>query len=316
MHLSCPIRGLANPRLRRLAKCVVVTLITLNVLTIAGCATGTGASSKNSAESKRVHALELKIKKQRSILQDLKERNMVLEKREHLRRVDQAVSASEEIGESIGEPIVQSEPPTELPKSFAAAVPVATPKNLPPKLPIKNQAKLANSLTVVPAPILAGTVAASLAPAASLATTTVPTPISVSSEKTGEHYLYSKVLETYRMKKSDEMQKTVELLSKSYPESVFVDNAIYLAGLLAFEGGDLKAALKQFDRLLRDYPRSNKAVAALYAKASIEQRTGHISDAKRGFIQVRDLYPGSPEAARVSAQLKILESASQKRREL
>jgi TolA-binding protein len=258
----------------------------------------------------------MKIKKQRSLLQDLKERNMVLEKREHLRVVDQVVAESDEMGESIGESIgnteLQSEPPTELPKSFLAASPIATPKNLPLKLPTKNSSRGPSSLTVVPSPILARTGGALAAVPVGLA----PTPIAVSSEKTGEHYLYSKVLETYRMKKTEEMQKSIELLLKSYPESVFADNAIYLAGLLAFEGGDLTSALKQFDKLLRDYPRSNKAVAALYAKASIEKRSGRISDAKRGFLQVRDLYPGSPEAARVSVELKLLESASQKHREL
>ena len=88
-----------------------------------------------------------------------------------------------------------------------------------------------------------------------------------------------------------------------------------MSGLLAFESGDLRLALRQFDKLLRDYPRSNKAVAALFAKASIEKRTGHIGIAKRGFLQLRDLYPGSPEAARVSVELKLLESASLKQRE-
>ncbi len=301
MHYRSLLQGLANYSVNRVLKRALVGFVAFEAILVAGCATGSGASAKNSAESKRIHALEMKIKNQRSILQDLRERNMVLEKRDHLRAVNQIVSESEEMGESIGEPIVQSEPPAILPKSFLAGSSVVTQKNLPVKLPIKSSQKQSPHLAFVPAPILGGALA--------------PNPIAVSSEKTGEHYLYSKILETYRTSKSDEMKKAVELLLKSYPESVFADNAIYLSGLLAFERGDFTSALNQFDKLLRDYPRSNKAVAALYARASIEKRSGHIGNAKRGFLQVRDLYPGSPEAARVSVELKLLESAAQKHRE-
>ena len=73
--------------------------------------------------------------------------------------------------------------------------------------------------------------------------------------------------------------------------------------------------MTQFQKLLQDYPRSNKAVAALFAKGSIERRTGRTRDAKKSFFQVRDLFPGSPEAARVSVELKLLEMSTSKKRE-
>lgn len=133
-----------------------------------------------------------------------------------------------------------------------------------------------------------------------------PTPIAVTQEQTGEHYLYSKILETYRTKNSAELARTLSLLMKSYPESVFADNAVYLQGKLAFEAGEPAKALEAFDRILRDFPRSHKAVSALFAKALIQKRLGHTGEAKREFIQVRDFYPGSPEAARVSVELQLL----------
>jgi len=266
----------------QLRSCIALALS----LGLVGCATQPKAD-------KRVHALELKLKKQRALLQDVKERNLVLEKRVKVER------GSVEIGESIGEAVVTSEPPTPLPASFAPTESVTTSKNLPNKLPAK--------LAVAPAAIIRK-------PAAP-APTAAPVPISVSTEKTGEHFLYSKILETYRTKNQIELERSTQLLIKSYPESVFADNAVYLGGLLAFENQDYKAALAKFDQLLRDYPRSNKAVAAMFAKASVEKRLGRTRDAKRGFIQVRDLFPGSPEAARVSVELKLLEATSLKRRE-
>ena len=251
-------------------------------------ATGCASPSLKTADSKRVQALQRRLKKQSSVIQDLKDRNLVLEKRDHSRASD--VLASDDVGESIADPAITSDAPADLPKSFAAA----------PK--ISNV--VARKPAAAAAPIMTPKVAS---PA--------PDAISVSPEKTGEHFLYSKVLETYRSKNSAELEKTLSLLLKTYPDSVFADNAIYMSGLLSFESGDDKAALKQFDRLLKDYPRSNKAVAALFAKASIEKRTGRTADAKRAFLQLKDLYPGSPEAARVSVELKLLESASLKHRE-
>jgi TolA-binding protein len=251
---------------------------------LAGCAT-------HSKTDKRVHALQLKIKKQRAKLQDLKERNLVLERRVKMGAPTSVEEAGgERSGERRGEEsIVQSAPPAELPGSFVAAPAGMSPKvTLASKLPAASKPPLAPML---------------------------PAATRVATEKTGEHFLYSKIIDTYRSKNKEELERTQQLLLKSYPESVFADNAIYLAGLLAFEQRDYKAALKHFDKLLKEYPRSNKAVAALFAKASVEKRLGRASDAKRGFIRVRDLYPGSPEATRVSVELKLLESASVKSRE-
>jgi TolA-binding protein len=270
-------------------RCFTAAIIAASLL--CGCAT-------QPKENKRLHALQLKIKKQRARLQDLRERNLVLEKRIQREKASDTFEESREPAERI----VTSEPPAELPGSFIpttkGAAPVVMAKRLPNKLPAK--------LAVTPLPIAAPVAAAAVA----------PTPISIAPEKTGEHYLYSKILETYRSKNAEEMQRTQQLLLKSYPESVFADNALYLSGMLAFENQDYKLAARQFDRLLKQYPRSNKAVAALFARASVEKRMGRPKAARRSLLQVRDLYPGSPEAARVSVQLKLLERAGQtKRRE-
>ncbi len=240
------------------------------------------AAAHSSADSKRVQALQLRLRKQAALLQDLKERNFVLEKREHLRKA--AEIAIDEEGVSI-----------------ASTAPLLKPEALSARLR-SPAAGVAPALPVMKALVVN-------------AARKDVTPISISPEKTGEHYLYSKILETYGARNAVELEKTLELLLKTYPESVFADNAIYMSGLLAFESDDYRTALKQFDKLLQEYPRSNKAVAALFAKASIEKRTGRVSEAKRGFLQLRDLYPGSPEAARVSVELKLLESASLKHRE-
>ncbi len=251
-----------------ISRCFYVGLLILTAAAFSGC-----ASSPTSSDAKKMQALERKLKKQAARLQDLKERNLVLEKRGVHR------------GPAATEPV----PVIDLAFDGEPGVSIAVPNNaaLTPKTSSLKSATLNPSL-----------------------------PISVSPEKTSEHFLYSKILETYRVRNVREMETTLGLLLKSYPDSVFADNALYLSGLMSFENGDLSDSKSKFDRLLRDYPRSNKAVAALFAKASIERKLGRSNEAKRGFVQVRDLFPGSPEAARVAVELKLIESASLKKREI
>lgn len=289
---------------------VATVLSLLTSVAFVGCATPPPKPKASVDSTAKIRRLKTQIRKQNQMIQDLKERNLVLEKRDSN-------------GASVRPEIADAETPTQLPGSFdakelaaAAALdggesiggPVASPV-LPTKLPAKSvQAKVQAQpqATVQPQ-----------APAPAPASAPMPqTPISVSPAKTGEHFLYSKILETYRSHNEDEMQKTLQLLLKTYPESVFADNALYMSGLMAFEMGNLNLAQKQFERLLKEYPRSNKAVSALFAKASIEKRTGRAASAKRGFARVLDLYPGSPEAQRVSTELKLLEAAKSKNREM
>lgn len=255
-----------------------------------GCASAPDAKP----DFKRAQTRQRKINKQKTRQDDQRDRDLVLAQRSKILKaavanmdtdletqsgahVDLDLEAIANQGVSIAAP----EPVVRSPVALSPAVP---PVALPSKLPSKKSL--------------------------------IPDSISISPEKTGEHFLYSKVLESYAARNSSELQQALGLLLKTYPESVFADNALYMSGLLAFEKSDMRTALQQFDRLLSEYPRSNKAVAALFAKASIEKKAGKTAAAKRSFLQVKQIFPGSPEATRVSVELKLLESASQKHREL
>ena len=259
-----------------ISRCSVVSFLFLLAANLSGCAT-----SPTSKDTKRIHALERKLKKQTARLEDLRERNLVLEKR----GVHQSPAAATTPFEDVSTDLASEAEP-----GISLAVPSVAPTQV-----LTASRHVASATPVAPKQ---------------------PSSISVSPEKTGEHYLYSKILETYRARNAREMETTLGLLLKSYPESVFADNALYLSGLMSFENGDLNGSKLKFDRLLKDFPRSNKAVAALFAKASIERKLGRSNEAKRAFIQVRDLFPGSPEAARVAVELKLTESASSNKQEM
>lgn len=261
---------------------VATVLGLLTSVTLIGCAT-TPPKTKASVDSQaQVRRLQSQLRKQKQVIQDLKEKNLVLEKRETLNT-------------GMKPEVSDAEAPTQLPGSFDA-------KELADAAALDRGESIGGAAPVLPQRLPQKQAA--------------QTPISVSPAKTGEHFLYSKILETYRSRNDDEMQKTLQLLLKTYPESVFADNALYLSGLMAFESGNLSVAQKQFERLLKDYPRSNKAVSALFAKASIEKRLGRGGNAKRGFVKIRDQYPGSPESQRASTELKLLDSAKSKTREM
>ena len=237
----------------------------VGVLVLSSCATMRGnvekprkPQSRNS--SSKTLELQREIRRQQSIIEELRERNLVLERRVHQGGTAPAEtpvpvpfqpSAASGFAQKMGEPVREAAP---------------TPA---PNAPVETQK--------------------------------------------GDRLLYSKVLETYRRHDASEMKKAVELLIKTYPDSVFADNSLYLAGMLHVEKGNFTDGLECMTRLLKDYPQGNKAVAALFAKGMIEKRMKRPEEARKNLVLLKKLYPGSPEANRVQLELKALGVTPNKR---
>lgn len=220
------------------------------VVVFLGLLTGCGTMRGPHVDNERVRALEQELRRRQVEIQDLKERNLVLEKR---------LSGG-------GVP-----PPSPLTQSVVAVAPkpvVAPPSEVPPSPP----------------------------------------------EPTGDQLLYSKILQTYRKKNLAEMEKSLNLLMKSYPESIYADNALYLGGQLAYELGNFALARQYMDRVLRLYPKGNKAVSAMFAKAMVEKRMARPQEAKRILESLRTMFPGSPESLRVATELKLIDVMSTQKR--
>ncbi len=220
--------------------------------------------------ARRIQRLEKQLKKKNSVIDDLKERNLVLEHR----------SASKSLKVPENKLVTYSE-------------------NQTPILPeTENQAATVTETAKATEPV------------------PVPVPaLPIPAGENAEHFLYSKIIDTYRSHNQGEMKTTLRLLLKTYPDSIFADNALYMAGLLSYELGDLNGAKASFGRVIKEYPQSNKVVSALFMTATIDKKKGRPGDAIRGFKLVRDLFPGSPEAFRVSVELKLLGQPTSKLRE-
>lgn len=122
------------------------------------------------------------------------------------------------------------------------------------------------------------------------------------AEISGEHLLYSKVIDSYRGKTLGDLSRAVELMQKAYPRSVHTDNALYLKAELTLEKGQYQNSLDTIETLLAVYPTSNKRVSALYLKSQALGQTKQVKGAALAQTEIQKRYPGSIEAAKIYSQ--------------
>lgn len=124
--------------------------------------------------------------------------------------------------------------------------------------------------------------------------------------KMNDDQLYAEVLAQYQRNDSSAMKRALNLLVKKFRNSPHADNALYMVGYSALERGQFAESLQYFQRLLKDYPTSNKAVSAEFSKGLAYRNMKLKSLAQKTFFKVRKKYPGSPESFRAENELKLL----------
>lgn len=125
-----------------------------------------------------------------------------------------------------------------------------------------------------------------------------------STEEKGEHYLYAKAIETYRKKSVSELRKTLTLFSKTYPQSTFYDNALYLFAMLNFESGEYAQASGVCDELMVRFPQSEKIASALLLKARSQVKLKNMAVARDHYLKIQSYFSGSEEAQIASHEIK------------
>jgi TolA-binding protein len=125
-------------------------------------------------------------------------------------------------------------------------------------------------------------------------------------KKIKEEDLYAEVITAYKSGNDIALKARSQTFLKRFPQSQFADNVIYLSGLLALQNHGYPEALRQFQKVIKFYPNSNKAVSAQFSKAITYKRLNLDAEAKRVFKEVMVKYPGSPESFRAEAELKLL----------
>jgi TolA-binding protein len=128
----------------------------------------------------------------------------------------------------------------------------------------------------------------------------------------GERLVYTKLVEAYRRNQYAEVIAQRQILEKNYPNSIHLDNAYYMSGMLEFQNMRYANALKDFNVIRYKYTKSNKRASALLATAVTYQKLNLVPESHRVFSYVMKEYPGSPESQRAWMQLKLEKNQGKK----
>lgn len=121
--------------------------------------------------------------------------------------------------------------------------------------------------------------------------------------KLSDGQLYKKAIEFYRRGDAVGLENIGNFLLRRFPLSIYGDNIHYLKGMMAFNQKKFGDSLTSFQKILDDYPKSNKAVSALYGKGIVFRKMNLDKVAVRMLAQVINEYPGTPESKKAKLEL-------------
>lgn len=130
-------------------------------------------------------------------------------------------------------------------------------------------------------------------------------PQRISQFPEGERLVYTRLVEAFHRSQLAEVSRQKQILERNYPNSVHLDNAYYLTGMLEFQNNRFGEAIKSFDVVRDRFEKSNKRPSALFGMAVTYQRLNLIPQAHRVFERIVNEYPGSPESQRAWMQLRL-----------
>lgn len=118
--------------------------------------------------------------------------------------------------------------------------------------------------------------------------------------------LYAEMVSAYERNDEIAFKSRLQSMMTRFPQSVYADNALFLAGRMSVDNNDFAQAVKYFSQIEKKYGKSNKAAAAKFAKGMTYKKMNLPEFAVRSLKEVRSRYPGSPESFRADAELKII----------
>lgn len=121
-----------------------------------------------------------------------------------------------------------------------------------------------------------------------------------------ERQIYDELVQAYERNDELSFQSRFQNMMTEHSRSLLADDALYLAGMMSFSNKMYGRAIKYFSQILTDYPDSNRARAALFAKASAYRKMNLLPQSTEVFKEVKTRYPGSPEAKRADVELRII----------
>jgi TolA-binding protein len=118
--------------------------------------------------------------------------------------------------------------------------------------------------------------------------------------------LYAEIVAAYQGQDEVGLKSRVQKFMSRHPKSPFADNALYLSGRQSLDSRNYPEALRAFSQVVKEYPRSNRVVAAQFAKAQAYKKMQLQSQARKVFREIMQKYPGSPESFRSDNEMRLL----------
>jgi len=162
-------------------------------------------------------------------------------------------------------------------------------------------ARLAGSGGAAPPPAPGG----GRSPAPSGSTATQPPPVPVSTPPSAQT-LYDNALRDLNTGKYDLARQQFTEYLQYYNKTALAGNAQFYIGETYYRQNDFNRAIQEYDRVLRDYPESNKVAGALlkkgYAQLELNQRDQGVQTLRA----LVERYPRSEEARWARRRLELL----------
>lgn len=117
---------------------------------------------------------------------------------------------------------------------------------------------------------------------------------------------YSEIISDYQAGKYRNLSIRLKGFAKKFPKSPFIDNAYYLAGKMALEEKNYKDSVSYFQRVISEFPMSNKVVAAKFGKAMAYRSMNLNNQSLAIFNEIRRKHPQSPEYFRAETEMKLV----------
>jgi tol-pal system protein YbgF len=120
----------------------------------------------------------------------------------------------------------------------------------------------------------------------------------------GDQVAYDAAFELLKQARYEQAREAFAAFLKKFPDSTLRDNAQFWLGETWYVSKGFKAALAEFQKVIKDYPDSNKLPDAWLRVGYCNAELGQDEAARKAFATVTEQFPESEAAKRALARLK------------
>lgn len=135
-------------------------------------------------------------------------------------------------------------------------------------------------------------------------------PQRMTANQENESVLYRKILQIYESGDEQGLKNLVGIHLKAFPKGTYVDDSIFWMASHLMARQKYHDALSLLNRILNEFPESNRTSSALLAKGIIFKKLSLQAQAREIFEKIRKQFPESQDAKDAEGQLKTVAAAT------